>query len=109
MDVRSKLQRNTENKMFTSLEAEQVQLDILGQQNKTKLEVGTIIMHVHVHVGSLHNNFSASSLYVNVNVLSGFSCVFCNFTVNTEIGMPINVLAIHYHHNIVTTVHVHVG
>ena len=59
MDVRSKLQRNTENKMFTSLEAEQVQLDILGQQNKTKLEVGTIIMHVHVHVGSLHNNFSA--------------------------------------------------
>ncbi len=43
MDVRSKLQRNTENKMFTSLEAEQVQLDILGQQNKTKLEVGTII------------------------------------------------------------------
>ncbi len=76
MDVRSKLQRNTENKMFTSLEAEQVQLDILGQQNKTKLEVGTIIMNVHVHVGSLHNNIKMFLLSrMCVNVLSGFSAI----------------------------------
>ncbi|XP_064381809.1 cilia- and flagella-associated protein 45-like isoform X2 [Halichondria panicea] len=50
LDVRSKLQRNTENKMFTSLEAEQVQLDILGQQNKTKLEIAEARRRVKAEV-----------------------------------------------------------
>lgn len=39
LDVRSKLQRNAENKFFTTQEAEHMQLEMMGQQSLNRVEV----------------------------------------------------------------------